>query len=120
VSDDKVIQAFPKRGEVPECPVEVERRLGFCRHERVRLVEQDRTVVCVDCGATLDPFAYLVEGAYAMRNGWGHYREVCRRIEERREQLAKLDKEKSRLQAAVRRLKEKAGNADTLDLRKPL
>lgn len=120
MSDDKVIQAFPKRGEVPECPVEVERSIHFCDHKKIRLVEHDRMVVCAECGATIDPFAYLVAGAYAIRRGWDAYRELGRNIDERREQLEKLNKEKARLQGVVRRLKGKAGDGGTLDLRGPL
>lgn len=120
MSDDKIIHAFPKRDELPECPVDVERKLHFCDHKKIRLIEHDRVVLCVDCGATVDPFAYLVKGAYAIREGWRLHRELGRCIDERREQLEKLNKEKSRLQAVVRRLKQKAGDAETLELRRPL
>jgi len=103
MSDEKVIHAFPSK-ELPECPVTIERRVGYCQHQSINLIEHDRQVVCTKCGATLDPFDYLLHEARAISYGWEKYREVIRLIEERRKQLADLDKEKKRLQGQVRRL----------------
>ena len=116
MSDDKVIQAFPAR-ELPECPVDVERRVGFCLHGQITLVEHDRQVVCAQCGATLDAFNYLVAGALAIRRGWQDHRYVQEELKRKRQQLEDLEKARKRLQAAVRRLKQ---GHDALDLRKPL
>lgn len=117
MSDDKVIHAFPSR-ELPECPVSIERRAGYCQHARITLVEHDRNIVCAECGRTLDPFDYLLKEAFAIRRGWDEARHLAHLLVEKRQQVADLDKERKRLQAQVRRLKEKPGT--TLDVRKPL
>ena len=116
---DKVIQAFPSK-DLPECPVDVDRGpMRHCNHQRIRLVEHDRALLCQDCGATLDPFRYLLDGAHAMRHGWQEYRYVQQLLKEKREQLAALEKERKRLAGQVRRLKGKV-EGDVLDMRKPL
>ncbi|WP_313036604.1 FtsB family cell division protein [Stenotrophomonas acidaminiphila] len=114
--DEKIIQAFPAR-DLPECPVDVERRVGFCQHRKITLVEHDREVVCTECGAKLDPFNYLLAGALAMRHGWSDHRYVVEELKRKRQQLEDLEKARKRLQAQVRRLKQ---GHDALDLRKPL
>ena len=103
MSDEKVIHAFPSR-DLPECPVSIEQRHIYCRHDEISLVPHDRAVVCRKCGATLDPFDYLMKEAQAIRSGWEHYRQVMRLVEERRQQVADLDKEKKRLQGRIRTL----------------
>lgn len=116
MSDEKIIHAFPTR-EAPECPVEIERRAHYCSHGKITLVTHDRCVVCAQCGATLDAFDYLLREAHAIRRGWEAYRQLERMIEEKRQQIADLEKERKRLQAQVRRAKDKPGA--TLDLRGP-
>lgn len=108
MSDDKVIRAFPGR-ELPACPVTIEEQRGYCRHPRIVMSEHDRSVICAECSATLDPFDYLRNDAYAMRQGWERHRQVQQKIQQLREQCDLLEKEKRRLSGAVRRLKEKAG-----------
>lgn len=117
MSDDKVIRPFPSR-ELPECAVDIERRMGHCNHQQITLVEHDRVVLCAVCGATLDPFKYLLDGAYAIRRAWQDHRYVEQEVARKRQQIADLDKERKRLAAKVRTLKAK--EVDTLDLRKPL
>jgi hypothetical protein len=103
VSDDKVIHAFPAR-ELPDCPVEIEQRLRLCSHAAIRLIPHDRQVSCSSCGATLDPFDYLMKEAEAIRRGWQGYQHACRLIEEKRQQVADLEKQKKRLQGQIRTL----------------
>lgn len=103
MNDDKVIRAFPSR-ELPECPVKIERPVEVCRHPEIALHTYDRKIECAVCGATLDPFDYLVREALAIRRGWEEYRNVRSLVKERMEAIAKLDKEKKRLQAQVRRI----------------
>lgn len=117
MSDEKTIVQFPRGGDVPECPVAFERDFKFCRHGKVRLVEHDRSVVCAECGQSIDPFAYLVGEAYAVRRAWDDYGEVSRRAKELREKVSDLERERKRLTAAVKRLKEKVGDDGVLDLR---
>lgn len=120
MSDDKVIHAFPNREPLPECPVDIERRMGFCGHKEITLVEHDRSVVCAKCGATLDPFDYLVSGAQALRYGWQAYRMVEHKHKELSQRVDDLVRERNRLTGIVKRLKDKAGAGVSLDVRKPL
>lgn len=71
MTDEKVL-AFPAKGDIPVCPVEIVRgrEYGWCNHDKIRLNEHDRCVLCANCGATLDPFEYLKGGAVAIRRGW--------------------------------------------------
>lgn len=119
MSGDNTIVSFPRKTELPECPVTVEEKRGFCRHDRIRLVEHDRNVVCADCGAAIDAFTYLLHGAYAIRSAWQNHRMVEHKIEELQKTVGALEKEKRRLASAVKRLREKP-QVDVLDVRKPL
>jgi hypothetical protein len=104
MTNDKIIRAFPSK-EVPDCPVSFDdRHHSFCEHPAINLNTHDRLITCSKCGATLDPFAYLVSEAIAIRRGWDRYRQVQHMIAERQQQLADLDREKKRLQGQVRRL----------------
>lgn len=120
MSDEKVIQAFPPKPQLPENPVElVEDRWNYCQHKSIRIITADRQVVCRECGATLDPFNYLLSEARAIAHGWQKYREVMALTSQRIEEIAKLEKEKKRLQGQVRNLKRQADEV-TLDVRRPL
>jgi len=120
MSDDNIVQAFPQRGQLPENPVElVEDRWRHCQHASIRIIKDDRQVVCRECGATLDPFDYLVNEAHAITRGWQEHRQVMAECAQRREDIARLEKEKRRLQAQVRTLKKRADEV-TLDVRRPL
>lgn len=103
MSDDKVIHAFPTR-ELPECPVSIERRSSYCQHPTITLVPHDRAVICAKCGAALDAFDYLMKEAQAIRYGWETYRQVIQLVQEKRQQVADLDREKKRLQGRIRTL----------------
>lgn len=118
MSDDNVIRTFPKKG-LPECPVEVGQRFGYCRHRSIMVVEHDRQVICTECNATLDAFDYLRGEALAIRRGWESYRHVEQLCNEKQQRIADLEKERKRLTAQVKRLKGKAQGV-AIDVRKPL
>lgn len=105
-------------GDLPENPVTVERTTGYCQHPAIRLVEQDRTVICAKCGATLDPLDYLRGQAHAIRSAWDAHRMVKHKADQLVERIGTLEKEAKRLGALVRRLKAK--EPAPLDFRKPL
>lgn len=112
------VTRFPGTGDLPECPVSVERQTGYCEHPAIRLVEHDRAVICAKCGATLDAFEYLRGQAFAIRRGWELYRQVKYRVEELDKKREALVKDVKRLGAQVRRLKAK--EPAPVDFRKPL
>ena len=119
MSDAKTVIRFPGKSELPDCPVGVERRLGFCNHDKIRLVEHDRAVVCANCGATIDPFDYLLKGAYAVRHAWQLHAQVVAKTSELQRAVDDLQKERKRLGAMVKRLAAKTAG-DVIDVRKPL
>lgn len=112
MSDDKVVRAFPV-AEIPENLLAIEPRGAgvpyFCAHESVSLNEHDRVVNCARCGATLDPFNFLLSNARTIQMAWQNYREAQRKVSELNERIAVLAKEEKRLRAQVKRLQDKTG-----------
>jgi hypothetical protein len=123
VSDDTKILAFPSKGDIPACAVEIDRTRPapeFCRHDQIRLVERDRNIVCTKCGVTLEPFNYLLSGAMTIARAWIDYEVMRQRVQELAARVGDLKKEKARLTAAVKRLKEKQPDREgVLTLRPP-
>jgi hypothetical protein len=117
VSGDKIIQ-FPSTGDIPPCVVDIEEKYGFCQHPQIRLVVHERVVVCEKCGACLDPFAYLLSEARAIRAAWGDYRAVKHKVSDLQQQVEALQRTHKRLSAAVRRDKKKSEKS-VVDLRNP-
>lgn len=113
------ITRFPVKDAIPENTVVVEDDRNYCRHPAITLNQHDRTVMCARCGANLDPFAYLLGEANAIRSAWDHHRMVNAKREELQQRVKLLDKEAKRLSAMVRRLKAKEVAAEQ-DFRRPL
>ena len=113
------ITRFPTKDAIPENPVTVEDDRNYCRHPAITLNQHDRTVTCVGCQANLDPFAYLLGEANAIRSAWENHRMVNAKSEELRQRIRLLDKEAKRLSASVRRLRAKE-ITEAKDFRKPL
>lgn len=111
-SNDK-IHALPGR-ELPENLMSVEpRRPGeayFCAHDAVRLNQHDRIVNCARCGATLDPFNFLLNNAVTIQRAWENYRAANLKVGELNDRVATLSKEEKRLRAQVKRLQDKTGD----------
>jgi len=111
VDKEKVV-AFPS-AELPENLLAIEPRAPgapyHCAHESVTLNEHDRVVNCARCGATLDPFGFLLSNARTIQMAWSNHREARNRVAELNDRIATLAKEEKRLRGMVGRLKEKAG-----------
>lgn len=111
---DKVV-AFPT-SELPPNLMGIEPRPPgvrmFCQHESVMLNEHDRLVNCVQCGAALDSFNFLLNNARTIQMAWHNYRDAKRQVAELNDSIEVLKKEEKRLRAQVRRLTEKAGVVD--------
>jgi len=112
MSDEKVIHAFPG-SELPENPLQIEpkdpRLPYYCEHANVRLNEHDRTIACVKCGATLDPFNFVRDNARTIQRAWQSHKEASRIAGELNERINGLKKEEKRLRAQVKRLQDKTG-----------
>lgn len=106
------VKAFPGVSELPDNPMQIAPRPhGWCRHENVMLDEHSRTVQCADvkCGATLDPFNFLLNNAQTIQSAWSRYRHVTKEASEIADRVTALKKEEQRLRAMVKRLQEKTG-----------
>ena len=118
MSDNKVVQAFPS-AELPENLMQIEKRSAgvpfYCQHDAVMLNEHDRVVTCSRCGASLDPFNFLLSNAKTIQMAWHNYREAKNKVGELNDRIAILAKEEKRLRAQVKRLHEKG--AGVLNLR---
>ena len=118
--NDKVIHAFPT-SELPENLMAIEPRPAsvpyYCAHEAVTLNEHDRVVNCARCGATLDPFNFLLTNARTIQMAWSNHKEATRKVGELNERISLLAREEKRLRGQVKRLREKAGGV--LKLREP-
>jgi hypothetical protein len=111
-SDNKVVRAFPA-AEMPENLLQIEKQSAgvpyYCSHESVSLNEHDRIVNCARCGATLDPFGFLLSNARTIQMAWSNYRDAQRKVSELNDRIVILKKEEARLRAQVKRLQEKSG-----------
>lgn len=109
---DNVVRAFPA-AEMPENLLAIEQRPAgvpyFCNHEAVTLNEHDRVVNCTRCGATLDPFSFLMSNARTIQMAWSNYKEAKHKVAELHDRIAMLAKEEKRLRAQVKRLQDKTG-----------
>jgi tRNA C32,U32 (ribose-2'-O)-methylase TrmJ len=114
MSDDKVCQ-FPGT-ELPENLMDIApRKPGFCQHEKVTLDEHTRTVTCAKCGATIDPFSFLMHNAKTIQMAWQHHRMAMHKVQELTERVDTLKREENRLRGIVKRLQVKS--SAVLDVR---
>lgn len=115
MADDKVVHAFPGT-ELPENLMQVEPRNAalpyHCAHEAIRLDQHDRAVFCARCGATLDPFMFLLNNAVTIQRAWQNHGEANRKVRELLDRIEVLQKEEKRLSAMVKRRQEKVGVID--------
>lgn len=115
---DDNVKPFPGSPDLPENNLQIDpgRRDGWCRHDAVVLDEHTRTVRCASptCGATLDPFGYLLTNACSIQRAWSRYGEVMRQADEIAKRVTVLKKEEQRLRAMIKRLQEKTGAVVTV------
>lgn len=83
-----------------------------CGHEAIRLDQHDRAVFCARCGATLDPFMFLLNNAATIQRAWQNHHEAQRKVRELNDRIEVLAKEEKRLSAMVKRRQEKVGFLD--------
>lgn len=114
---DKILN-FPSAESVPENPLQWERDQAYCQHDQVTLDEHSRMINCRKCGATLEPFNFLVTNALTIQSAWSSYRQVMAKVKETHDRIDVLTKELKRLQGRVRTLQRKESDAGgVLELR---
>lgn len=113
---DKIV-SFPGSEPLPENLVRREedphRHTRFCTHGRITLDEHNRMVSCAECGATLDPFQFLLKQADLLQRAWDNYRMASRKVDELHSSISNLQTEEKRLKARVRRAKDAQPIIDT-------
>lgn len=108
-TDDKIVQ-FPTADGLPENPIQIVQKPGWCQHQNINLDTHDRIVICVKCGATLDAFGFLYSNARLLQTAWQNHRLVNSKIAELNNRVQVLAKEEKRLRSQVKRLQEKTGS----------
>lgn len=105
------VTAFPGAGDLPTNLLEVKPDHGYCQHPRILADEHTRTVNCLECGATLDPFNFVRQQAVLISRAWDRHRHVIGEANQIAERVHALKKEEQRLRAMVKRLQEKLPGA---------
>ena len=103
------ITQFPGAGELPPCPLQIKRAQGFCTHPEIRLDDHTRTVECVQCGATLDPFDFLRKNAITLQQAWISHSVLKQDVDRLVERVTALKKEEAKLKARIATAKKKVG-----------
>lgn len=101
------ITAFPGAGDLPENLMEVQRDRGYCQHPRILADEHTRTVNCLACNATLDPFFFVLQQAQLISRAWENHAHCVRQANELQDRIHALKKEEQRLKAMLKRLQDK-------------
>lgn len=113
---DKVV-TFPGAEPLPENLIErkedPKRYTRYCHHARITLDEHNRLVNCAECGATLDPFQFLLQQADLLQRAWANHRMAAKKVEDLNTSIANLQAEEKRLKGRVRRAKEAQPVIDT-------
>ena len=106
------VKSFPGIHELPVNPLQVEPTpYTYCGHAEVVLDEHNRVMTCANpsCGATLDPFNFLLGSAKTIQRAWDNYRHVSSEATQIAERVSVLKKEEARLRAMLKRLQDKGG-----------
>ncbi len=96
----------PVLGVVDHTPAdatELAETAGRCRHAKIRVAREDRTVSCGQCGKKLDPFDLLLQYAKGERR-WQHFAKLVREAETKLTEIKDEErKTKARLKNASRK-----------------
>lgn len=105
-SDNVINLVQPKRDEEKLLNITVTDRKNYeqqnCKHRAVGVHEQDRVILCLQCGCVVDPFQYILQCA---NNGEAVVREIKQlyhRRDQLRESVASLEREEKNTKARLR------------------
>lgn len=101
------IKPFPGADGLPENILMANRTRSYCQHPRILADELTRTINCLDCSATLDPFLFVLQQAELITRAWDRHKHVTHEASEIADRVHALKKEEQRLRAMVKRLQEK-------------
>jgi hypothetical protein len=105
--DKNVVVAF-KAADIGEPPMTVKREnFNFCKHDRIECDEHTRTLICHDCGSTLDAFNFVRKSALTIQNAWSRYSQVQKQASELVERVDALKKEEQRIKSRIRTARDK-------------
>jgi hypothetical protein len=114
--NDKVV-SFPGAEPLPENLIQrqddLRRRMHYCTHGRITLDAHNRLVTCAECGATLDPFQFLLQQADLLQRAWANHRMAAAKVDELNTSIGNLQAEEKRLKGRIRRAKETQPVIDT-------
>lgn len=74
----------------------------ICNHWKTQISEINRTLVCLQCGLTLDPFDVILERSRNGENIIKDIKELYKRRDELRESVANLEREEKNAKARLR------------------
>lgn len=117
------VTAFPGTKDLPENLLQVAPvPFTYCRQDAIILDAHSRSVQCADpkCGATLDPFGYLLSNAQTISRAWSNHKHVTHQVNELVGRVEALKKEEQRLRAMIKRLQEKSGAVVTVRSRESI
>ncbi len=103
--DGGTVVPFPGT-EPPEdgFPISRERADWHCQHPRVTLMEVERSVVCTDCGATLEAWAILQRWTLEWERLSGRYKTIRQDIETAQTRLDSLLRRERNARARLARV----------------
>lgn len=106
-ADNTVVVAF-KGGDPGEPPMTVNRGpFTFCQHTRIEADEHTRTLICHECGATLDAFDFVRKQAATIQQAWSRYAHLQREASELVGRVDSLKKEEQRIKSRLKTAREK-------------
>ncbi|PJI56416.1 hypothetical protein [Escherichia coli] len=104
---DKVITLVqPKRDEGKLLNITVTDRKNYiqqsCKHRAVEVHEQDRVILCLQCGCVVDPFQYILQCANDGEAVVREIKQLHNRRDQLRESVASLEREEKNAKARLR------------------
>lgn len=99
-----IIKLNTDKGSEP--PVRI-KQARSCRHLSILVNETDRIITCDHCGATIDPFDYLLEWGKGDRNVGIWRKRITARIKIMDKKLADLKREERNTRARLKGLEQK-------------
>ena len=109
---DNVVVAF-KTADIGESPMTVKPSYNYCKHDRIEADEHSRTLICHDCGATLDAFDFVRRSAATIQQAWSRYAHLQQQATELVGRVDALKKEEQRIKSRIKTARDKVPTIST-------